>query len=82
MIAVKDPIKSLSSHPTNIIAKAKQLVRKVIHTEHPAPFDVGKAGDHMTQSAVPIQSKLTCLMVCEDAMKTIPKFVDFTAVCR
>ena len=70
------------SHPANIIEKAKQLVRKVIHTEIPAPLDVRKAGDVTTQDFVAIPGRLTCLLVSEDAMKSIPKFFDVTAVCR
>ena len=65
----------------NIIEKARQLVRKVIYTETPSPLDVQRTVDITTRGATS-QNKLTCLLVSETAMQSLPKFVDVTAVCR
>ncbi|XP_065070572.1 uncharacterized protein LOC135695413 [Rhopilema esculentum] len=85
-IPAQESTEMAEPHPfsrENIMEKAKKLVRKVMQPGVPVPFDVktenNKASD---ETLVAGRDHLNCLLVSEDAMKIIPKFVDVTAVCR
>ena len=78
-----DNIDASSQHST-IIEKAKQLVRKVIHPEVPAPLDVksGELAGVNENNFMKNIDRFNCLLVPEEAFRSIPKFVYVTAVCR